>query len=38
MTGASKPTALRDLSDLLEHGVLVLGKSQGRSTNYLLKV
>lgn len=36
MTGASKATASRDLTDLTERGLLVLGEGSGRSTRYSL--
>ena len=32
----SQDTALRDIDDLVRHGVLVKGEAGGRSTNYLL--
>ena len=36
MTNTSQDTALRDITDLLNKGVLVKANSGGRSTNYLL--
>ena len=33
----SQATALRDVSDLVEKGVLIAADAGGRSTNYLLK-
>ena len=33
----SQATALRDVSDLVEQGVLIAADAGGRSTNYLLK-
>lgn len=37
ITKTSQATALRDVSDLVEKGVLVVANEGGRSTNYLLK-
>ena len=37
ITKTSKATALRDISDLVEKGILVGANEGGRSTNYLLK-
>ena len=37
ITKASQATALRDITDLVEKGVLVIANEGGRSTNYLLK-
>ncbi len=36
MTGCSQDTALRDITDLMERGVLVRSKAGGRSTSYAL--
>ena len=33
----SQATALRDITDLVEKGILVVADEGGRSTNYLLK-
>ena len=37
ITKTSQATALRDINDLVEKGVLVVANEGGRSTNYLLK-
>ena len=37
ITKTSQATALRDISDLVEKGILVVANEGGRSTNYLLK-
>jgi Fic family protein len=37
ITKTSQATALRDISDLVDKGVLVVANEGGRSTNYLLK-
>lgn len=37
ITKASQATALRDITDLIDKGVLVAASDGGRSTNYLLK-
>ena len=37
ITKTSQATALRDITDLVEKGVLVVANEGGRSTNYLLK-
>ena len=37
ITKTSQPTAQRDISDLVQKGVLVVSGEGGRSTNYLLK-
>ncbi len=37
ITKTSPATALRDITDLLDKGVLVVSEDGGRSTNYLLK-
>lgn len=37
ITKSSQATALRDISDLLEKGILIAAADGGRSTNYLLK-
>jgi Fic family protein len=37
ITKTSQATALRDISDLIEKGILVVANEGGRSTNYLLK-
>ena len=37
MTKNSQATALRDITDLIEKGILVVSNDGGRSTNYLLK-
>ena len=37
ITKTSQATALRDITDLTEKGVLVVSNEGGRSTNYLLK-
>lgn len=37
ITKASQATALRDITDLIDKGVLVAAADGGRSTNYLLK-
>lgn len=37
ITKTSQATALRDILDLVEKGVLVTATEGGRSTNYLLK-
>lgn len=37
MTKTSQATALRDITDLVEKGILVVSDEGGRSTNYLLK-
>lgn len=37
-TKASQDTALRDITDLVERGILVRDPGGGRSTSYLLKV
>lgn len=37
MTKTSQATALRDITDLIEKGILVVSNDGGRSTNYLLK-
>ena len=37
MTKVSQDTALRDIQDLVERGILVKDPAGGRSTNYLLK-
>lgn len=37
ITKSSQATALRDISDLIEKGVLMAADNGGRSTNYLLK-
>jgi Fic family protein len=37
ITKTSQATALRDISDLIEKGILVVSNEGGRSTNYLLK-
>lgn len=37
MTKSSQDTALRDITDLLDKGILVKAKSGGRSTHYTLK-
>jgi Fic family protein len=38
LTGCSKATATRDLTDLLERGYLVLRDKKGRSTAYDLLI
>ena len=37
ITKSSQATALRDITDLVEKGVLIIANEGGRSTNYLLK-
>lgn len=37
MTKTSQATALRDITDLIEKGILIISDDGGRSTNYLLK-
>jgi len=37
MTGTSQATALRDITDLIEKGILMASENSGRSTHYLLK-
>ena len=37
ITKTSQATALRDITDLVDKGVLVVANEGGRSTNYLLK-
>ena len=37
ITKTSQPTAQRDISDLVQKGVLIVSNEGGRSTNYLLK-
>ena len=37
MTKTSQATALRDITDLIEKGILVAAEDGGRSSNYLLK-
>ena len=37
MTKTSRATALRDITDLMEKGILVAAEDGGRSSNYLLK-
>ncbi len=37
ITKTSQATALRDITDLIDKGVLVASSAGGRSTNYLLK-
>ncbi|MCI6113405.1 MAG: Fic family protein, partial [Rikenellaceae bacterium] len=37
MTKTSQATALRDITDLMEKGILVAAEDGGRSSNYLLK-
>ena len=37
ITKTSQATALRDISDLVDKGILVIANEGGRSTNYLLK-
>ena len=37
MVKTSQATALRDITDLVDKGVLVVAGEGGRSTNYLLK-
>jgi Fic family protein len=37
MTKTSQATALRDITDLIDKGILVVSDDGGRSTNYLLK-
>ena len=36
MTKSSQATALRDITDLLDKGILIVADEGGRSTNYLL--
>ena len=38
MTGCSQDTALRDIADLMERGILVRSSAGGRSTSYALAV
>lgn len=37
MTQTSQATALRDITDLIEKGILVAAENGGRSTNYMLR-
>ena len=37
MTKTSQATALRDITDLMEKGILVAAEDGGRRSNYLLK-
>lgn len=36
MTKTSQATALRDITDLIDKGILVAAEEGGRSTNYML--
>jgi Fic family protein len=38
MTKTSQDTALRDITDLVDKGILVRANSGGRSTHYELKI
>lgn len=37
ITKSSQATALRDITELIEKGMLITASDGGRSTNYLLK-